>query len=89
LSTKRTEETLQEWKGCLSYREGYRRAQTLSSLQDLMKDLPSRERRGHLQETVSTLPSKRGKKDLPASRCNRICERDKDERIIIDLLNDL
>jgi hypothetical protein len=31
LSTKRAEETLQEWKGCLSYREGYRRAQTLSS----------------------------------------------------------
>jgi hypothetical protein len=37
-----------------------------------------------------TLPyPPRGKKDLGARRCNRIFERNEDERIFLDLLNDL
>jgi len=42
--SKKDKKTLQEWKGCLPYREGYRREQTLSSPQDSMKDLSSRDR---------------------------------------------
>jgi hypothetical protein len=109
LSTKRTEETLQEWKGCLSYREGYRRAKTLSSSRfdersfltgsknlHERQDSPSSQGRGReskestkeysqgrgrckrvftnrsksffLQETVSTLPSKREERSSSKKR---------------------